>query len=793
MILKVTEGPSSGKILRVSQGNTYLIGRDEKTCQLVLQEPEVSRSHAKIFVDDNGDITISDNDSQNGTFINNFRISAPAYLSEGDKILAGSSVIEVYPDDQYSLDTDERSHQSAYRSFDPSLSANMIGSVITIGRDVSNNLVLDHPHVSRNHAVVEITEAGWFIRDLNSTNGTYVDGTKVVQKHPLYADSVIRISGYRLTLDDFKLVTHDETSGQIELVVRDLSKVVSLSNGEELVLLNNVNFKVQPREFVAILGGSGTGKSTLLKALMGTSPASYGEILINGTNYYEEYDSFKSMTGYVPQDDIIHLELTVEEVLQYAARLRMPDDTTAQERNKRVEEVMEILELTFRRSTPVKKLSGGQRKRVSIGVELITKPSMMFLDEPTSGLDPGLEKLMMRMMRNMANRGQTIFCVTHATFNIHLCDKIIFLTEGGRLAFFGSPREALDYFGTEDFAEIYRMINNDETPEEWHRRFDASELAVKYYPQGYANDAGAHSIRQTDTKTSSLLQLFTLISRYYKVMSRNKKNLLLLFIQPVIIAVGVGLMFIGGDLFVKSPYQPEELVISAEVIMEGRFTEVSERLDLEADKIQNLNAFLMITILTAIWFGAANSVTEIVKENPIYKRERAVNLCIFPYIMSKTIVLSLVCLAQSLLFVIILWAFLDLSNFWLFILSFFLIIVASSMMGLFVSSLVSTSTTGTSMLPLLLMPQIVLSGGLVPIDQIDSEAARLIFNLGISKWGYEVIGGRVIDVNYLIALEDKLSAFEGPFGAHWWWLVALSGLFYLGTTLAVMRKDKDLS
>ncbi len=787
------EGPGLGEKLRVSKGNTYLIGRDENTCQLVFKEPEVSRSHAIISVDNDGYITISDNDSQNGTFINNFRISAPASLSQGDKILIGNSVIEVYPDDQYSLDSEERPHQGAHDIFDPSLSAHPVGSVITIGRDASNNLVLDHPHVSRNHAIVEITESGWFIRDLNSTNGTYVDGTKVVQRHPLNPNSVIRISGYRLTLDDFKLVTFDETAGQVDLVVRDLSKVVSLPNGEELVILNNINFQVQPREFVAILGGSGTGKSTLLKALMGTSPASFGEILINGANYYEEYDSFKSMIGYVPQDDIIHLELSVEEVLHYAARLRMPDDTTAQERNDRVEEVMDILELTFRRSTQVKKLSGGQRKRVSIGVELITKPSMMFLDEPTSGLDPGLEKLMMRMMRNMANRGQTIFCVTHATFNIHLCDKIIFLTEGGRLAFFGSPREALEYFGTEDFAEIYRMINIDETPEEWHRRFDMSELAVKYYPQGYADDAGAHTINQTDTKTSSMLQLFTLISRYYKVMFRNRKNLLLLLIQPVIIATGVGLMFLGSDLFDKSPYQPEELVISTEVIMEGRFEEVSERLDLEVDKLNNLSAFLLLTILTAIWFGTANSVTEIVKENQIYKRERSVTLRIFPYVMSKTIVLSLVCLVQSLLFVIILWAFLDLPNFWLFILSFFLIIIASTMMGLFVSSLVSTPTTGTSMLPLLLMPQVVLSGGLVPIDSIESETARLIFNLGISKWGFEVIGGRVIDVNYLIAIEEKMSAFEGPFEAHWWWLVGLAGLFYIGTTLAVMRKDKDLS
>jgi ABC transport system ATP-binding/permease protein len=702
--LTIIEGDKTGTRIELIKGQVYLIGREHHTCDLVISDPQASRIHAEIRVDQSGNIFIADKNSQNGTYLNNQPLTTASGLKYGDLVTIGNSVIkltETTPGLNMQPYSKPARTGNSYTRISPTSNTS-----ITIGRDQSNHLMLNHPHVSRFHAVVDITDRGWFIRDLNSTNGTYVDGARITGTHPLNANSVIRISGFRLNLDDFNLVTSDETAGRIDLEVRELSKVVTTNEGKELVLLNNINFKVEPREFVAILGGSGAGKSTLLKALMGTAPANFGQILINGTDYYEEYGSFKSLIGYVPQDDIIHLELTVEEALQYAARLRMPDDTTAEERNLRVEEVMDVLELTFRRSTPIKKLSGGQRKRVSIGVEIITKPSIMFLDEPTSGLDPGLEKLMMQMMRNMANRGQTIFCVTHATFNIHLCDKVLFLTEGGRLAFFGSPKEALAYFGTDDFAEIYRMINIDDSPEQWHRRYNLSDLAAKYYPVGPGGNDGAHTINQVNTRQSSIMQWFTLTSRYFKVMLRDRKNLLLLFLQPILIATGVGLLFLGGDVLEQSPYLPEELVITEEVIMAGDFDLVTERIDQEVKRIEDIKVLLLVTIITAVWFGAANSVSEIVKENSIYKRERSVNLRIAPYLMSKAAVLSFICLVQSFIFITILWALIGLPNYILFVLAFFLIISASAMLGLAVSAFVASASTATSMLPLLLLPKL---------------------------------------------------------------------------------------
>ncbi len=823
MLLKIVSGPDAGKQLQLQPDSTYIIGRDHDTCHLLLNDPQVSRQHADIYVNNLGEAFISDLNSSNGTYVNGQKITTPSKLFIGAAINIGDNFIEILKSAIDAMNIDNKQKiLDLYLAKQGDAKAHHVSKTINIGRDATNEVVLNHPHVSRFHATIEISEKGTFIKDLNSTNGTYVDGVMVSKVQELKPNSIIWIGGYRFVLVGTDLFEYDETEGQVNIEVNDLSQVVTMPDGEERIILNNLSFKIEPREFVAILGGSGSGKTTLLKALIGTWPAVEGEIKINDRNFYDEYNAFKSIVGYVPQDDIVHLDLTVEEVLRYAARLRMPDDTTLEERNARVEEVMETLELSFRSSTLVKNLSGGQRKRVSIGVEILTKPSIMFLDEPTSGLDPGLEKLMMQMMRNMANRGQTIFCVTHATFNIHLCDKIVFLTEGGRLAFFGSPQEALDHFGTDDFAEIYRMINVEESPEAWERRYLESDLASYYLPQSSHRVAGVNEVQVSRTRESSVIQWLTLTSRYFKVMTRDKKNLVLLFAQPIIIALGLGLM-LSANMFEKSPYQPHELVLTPEaqelsltpemqaeqnmeVLLKGieaqfkesmdkeakRMEVVGERLQEEEARYQNILLLLLVTILTAIWFGASNSVSEIVKESSIYKRERGVNLRIAPYLLSKISVLSILCITQSLIYVLIISSLLKLPNMLLFVLAFFFVITASTIMGLAVSALVASASSATSMLPLLLMPQVVLSGGLFPISDLEPEFARAIFAIAISRWGFEIVGGQVMDVNSLVAL-DAFAEFEGPFGVHWLWLIGLTILFYLLAAIGLKRKDKDLT
>src|SRR5436309_6039539 len=165
--------------------------------------------------------------------------------------------------------------------------------------------------------------------------------------------------------------------------------------------------------------------------------------------------AFITQIGYGPQDDIIHKDLTVEQALYYTARVRLPRDFTRAQIKQRIDEVLDEIEIRYRRKHLVRNLSGGERKRVSIALELLANPSVFFLDEPTSGLDPGLERKMMLLLRKLTDKGHTIVLVTHATSNINACDYVCFLAQGGRLAFFGTPNEARTYFRKTDFSEIY--------------------------------------------------------------------------------------------------------------------------------------------------------------------------------------------------------------------------------------------------------------------------------------------------------------------------------------------------
>ncbi len=798
ILLKIISGPDTGSEFSINPGYNYYIGRDDNCCQIVLNDPEVSRQHAILSVQADGKFYLSDNNSSNGTFVNNKPISTSVAINPDTSFSVGSTTIMVsISDTLYAAQHQDYPFAGGRQTYTGrEVYDHNETSVITIGREPGNNVVLDHPHVSRRHAEIETTREGSFIRDLNSTNGTYVDGARINGKQAISGRSTIRISGYKLSLENLRLIKQDETGGKVEIDARNISKVVTLPGGEQRVILNNLNFKIKPCEFVAILGGSGAGKSTLLQALMGIWPATSGELLVNGAGYYEQYAALKSMIGYVPQDDIVHLDLSVEEVLSYAASLRMPDDTSIQERQARIEQVLQALGLAERRTTEVKNLSGGQRKRVSIGVELITKPSIMFLDEPTSGLDPGLEKIMMEMMRNMANQGQTIFLVTHATFNIHLCDKIIFLTEGGHLAFFGTPSEALTYFRADDFADIYKMINTEKSSEEWQYNFAASKYAVQYQPGCQSEFNGGQVIGSGRTRTSSLRQWYNLTSRYTRSVLRDKKNLLVMLMQPLIISALVSIVFLdSAPVFEESHYSPEDVVVTEAIIAEGRLLEVNENSSDELSRNRAMSTVIFAMVLSAVWCGVSIATREIIKEIVIYKRERFVNLQIAPYLMSKVVVLSLICALQALIFTGIVWVFIGLPGFYSTTLAFFLIALSSALMGLTISAIAPNANFTTSSLPIILIPQFLLAGVVVPIETVKPEALQKIFYAVISKWGFELIGGRIIDINSLSAFQDppRYSNLDGSFESHWWIILAFIAFFYLASTVAMLARDKDLS
>ncbi|HYL44424.1 MAG TPA: FHA domain-containing protein, partial [Ktedonobacteraceae bacterium] len=344
---------------------------------------------------------------------------------------------------------------------------------ITIGRVQGNTVVLPHPQVSAHHARMVKEGGSYRIMDMNSTNHVYVNA-ELITNHLLKLGDEIRIGPYKLVFETNELKQYDE-SNFIRIDALDLKK----AGNNNVTLLNDLSFSIPPRKFVALVGGSGAGKSTLMDALNGLRPAQSGKVLYNGQDYYKNLAAFSSQLGYVPQDDIVHRELTVERALYYAAKLRLPNDFTPAQIKQRINEVLEDVEMTARRKLLVKKLSGGQRKRVSIALELLANPSLFFLDEPTSGLDPGLDRKMMFLLRRLADKGHTIVLVTHATNNINTCDYVCFLCQGGRLAFFGPPDDAKKYFGKTDFAEIYSSLEpteeNPKVPEEAAARFKVSE------------------------------------------------------------------------------------------------------------------------------------------------------------------------------------------------------------------------------------------------------------------------------------------------------------------------------
>jgi ABC transport system ATP-binding/permease protein len=573
---------------------------------------------------------------------------------------------------------------------------------LVIGRDEACDLVVSDPVCSRRHALLERgQDGGWSVRDLGTTNGTYVDGVPV-QHAPLHAGATLLVGNTTLVFDGSSLRSPPWARPGAGLRL-DVTGLVRAGDAGQR-LLDGVSFSVLPGEFVAVLGGSGAGKTTLLGALNGMRPPSAGELLFNGLDFYRHRAAFRNAIGYVPQDDIIHRELTVQRALRYAARLRMPSDTRPVELDQRVEAVVDDVGLANRLALPISRLSGGQRKRVSIAVELLTRPPLLLLDEPTSGLDPGLDRQLMQLVDDLASAGQTVVMVTHAVGNVDLCDRVLFLSPGGRVAFFGSPAEARAFFGTDDFAEMYRTIDAERDPVHWRDRFEASE----YYAQNVvavrnelraAPRSGAPPSVAADPPTApsrrALPDLTVLAQRYLEIMTRDRGNLAFLLGQAPAVAIMLW------------------LVSNARALVDPTLWLDGQRL-------------LFLMACAAAWFGTINAVREIVKEAPIFQREHRVGIGTGPYLASKVLVLTLLAMVQSILLLGLVALHFDLPGSGVVLpaggLEVYLTLVATSVvgmaLGLALSALSSSPDRATSLTPLLLIPQIVFAGVVFKLDGI---------------------------------------------------------------------------
>lgn len=662
----------------------------------------------------------------------------------------------------------------------------LTGNTLTIGRTPDNTIVLNHPQVSAHHAVIEKVEGGYRITDNNSTNHVYVNGQRITNQ-PIRTGDEIRIGPYRLIHNGTELKQYDE-SNHIRIDAMNLKKV----GNNNVILLNDISLVIPPRKFVALVGGSGAGKSTLMDALNGLRPAQEGTVLYNGVDYYRKIAAFSTQLGYVPQDDIVHRELTVERALYYSARLRLPGDFTREQIKWRIDEVLADVEMTDRRHLLVNKLSGGQRKRVSIALELLANPGIFFLDEPTSGLDPGLDRKMMSLLRRLADRGRTIILVTHATNNINACDYVCFLAQGGRLAYFGPPNEAKRYFDKTDFAEIYSTLEPSKEQPDIPKQAEARFLASPDYQQYVAAPLREGQARQAQNgnqvskekpakrvKRGSPLSQFALLStRYLELLKNDVGNLMILLLQAPVIAIMLVLMVrfeVGTGVFdANKLVQCSTQIITSNGPLALPQAQTTSQIDCQnvvnflkndpkgqsfvqqkGGQQQALQDFILpgpgtdaqkvlfIMAFATVLFGCINGAREIVKETAIYKRERAVNLGIMPYMFSKIVVLGLLCLFQSAILVLVVnvgeplqqGVFLAplLENY----ITLALTSLAGLMVGLTISAIAPNNDRAISFVPIILIPQVIFSGAIIPLKDWVTQILATVFP---TRWAMAALG-----------------------------------------------------
>jgi ABC-type multidrug transport system ATPase subunit len=572
-------------------------------------------------------------------------------------------------------------------------------SLLTIGR-ADADIVLPQALVSRRHADLRWQDGKHVLIDKDSANGTFVNGERVQGSRALSPGDVVQIGTFQLTYDGDSLDSFDQ-HGTVRLDASAVERSVGAKQ-----LLSPTTLSIEPCELVAIVGGSGAGKSTLMTALCGFQRASDGKIALNGDDLYAHYDAYRSIIGFVPQDDTLHRTLPVRRALHHAARLRLPSDTTDDEIEKRIASVLETVEMTDHAEKRIDQLSGGQRKRVSIACELLADPVLLFLDEPTSGLDPGLERKLMYTLRALADGGRTVIVITHATTNITICDHIAFLA-GGKLSYFGPPSQALEYFEVTDFADIYTTTEGDGKAAVWAERYRASMQHQKYAverparaPAGPSIEQRAEAVKRARTfKQSSLRQLALLCRRYVELILADKKNLALLLLQAPVIGLLLTLVS-----------KPDGLVASR----------------IEAKKL----IFMLAT--TGVWFGVINAAREICKESAVLRRERLAGLRAGPYLVSKLVVLYGLVLVQSALLLGVVAIRCKLPEDGIVMpapLELFATIafagLAGIALGLCVSAIASTPDKATSLVPIVLVPQVLFAGimfGLHGIPKLASYA-----------------------------------------------------------------------
>lgn len=695
---------TNGKLSEISLGQyqkqKLVLGRDESICDVVMTDAIVSKIQGTMLLE-NGRLMYQDEDSRNGTFLG---------LGSGRRLLSKQDgMVEVYDKDILCIGNLQQSRNRVLLLYSASEKRevwkwkHLSREVITIGRDSSNDICLPGPGISRVHCRIGSIQGACVLEDSGSVNGVLVNGERVTGRRKLQDKDVIQILGFQLLFCQNGIYYKTAPEG-ISLQVRDVTKEVGREPKKKRIL-NHVSCEIEGNEFVAIIGGSGAGKTTLMNAISGFEPDFAGKVYCNGTDLVEHFQMLKNMIGFVPQQDIIYENLTLKKMLYYAAKIRMPKDTRASEIEQRILEVLQMVDLVEHQKTYIRKLSGGQKKRASIAVELLADPKLFFLDEPTSGLDPGTEKNLMISLKKLARQqNKTIIMVTHTTANLHLCDKIIFMGPGGRLCFCGNVEEAKDFYQTDDLVNIYNMIAED--PEACERKYRNARRREKN--SGTAGERKPIPVRRSEN--ARFQQFLVLAQRYGELMFHDTQRLLVLLLQPCLIAA---LLYVVADKDIFKIYE-------------------------------STKSMLFALSCSGIWIGLFNSIQEICKERTIVKREYMANLRLPGYVMSKFVFQfalgGIQAAALTMIFLGLIGkkrAGIFFNNFTMeMFLTVWLTVLAAIALGFVLSAMVRSGDKAMAAAPFVLIIQLLFSGILFQLK----GAGKLISYFTVSRWSVEALG-----------------------------------------------------
>jgi ABC-type multidrug transport system ATPase subunit/pSer/pThr/pTyr-binding forkhead associated (FHA) protein len=736
---------------RIAIEKTIVVGRDD-SADIVLPYPVVSSRHIEIASHEGG-LRLRDLQSTNGTTVDGRVVSDWVPITTSSDLHLGSMKVP--------LETLE-GWFSLFGGSSPEIKRNFTippDGTISIGRDPMCDVVIDASQVSWRHAEVTSVNGRWVIKDLKSRNGVFKNGSRI-RTSTLSPDDELRLGSLPVQITSKHIVTDRSAMVGVRLDAFGVSRIVPTPSGP-LTILDDVSISVYPGEMVALMGPSGAGKSTMLEVLTGQRPANHGSVTVNGCDLHSNFEQFKDQIGYVPQDDIMHRDLTVFELLFHASQSwepRRPKD----EIDRSVYDVLASMGLSsiahslVGGTDNVRGISGGQRKRVNIAIELLKRPNLLFLDEPTSGLDARATMEVVRLLRSLADSGTTIIMTIHQPRieAYALMDQLLLLTKGGKLAYFGEATPgAANYF-----SQLSVVLQNDEgnpadyvidvlDPEEssaarppaaWQKDFKQSAIYTKYVTRRQSTTASSAQtpLHGAGTRTSALTQLFALTSRYMKRKLRDRSGLFIQLSQAPIVAILLGWIFYDSKLDVfpePSPAMCAAANISGEAI-EAQYM----------PGLDGVHQVLFLLAATAFWFGCSNVAREIVAERQVFKRERRAGLSPAAYLVSMFSVQTALAATQVAMLVVPTWILVGLHFETVFGAFCVLLLTAISgiAVGLFISSLSKTEVAAIAIVPIILIPQLMFSGYLKfyrLMDVADAGLQLLFSSFTPMRWCFQAL------------------------------------------------------